>query len=68
MNTRLTLQPVCKLCGAVRILEPCQSGGYRCVVTCSHKGQTCLYEPITCQEAYCNRCQIHKVHRGEAKE
>lgn len=41
-----------------------ESGVCQRVVTCSHKGQTCLHEPITCQEAFCNRCQIYKVHGG----
>ena len=30
----------------------------------NHKGQSCLYKPIICQEGYCQDCQIYQDYQG----
>lgn len=33
----------------------------------NHKGEACWIKPITCQEGYCNDCQIYLDYQGHER-
>ena len=37
------------------------------IQTESLKGHACLYKPITCQEGWCNDCQIYLDYLGQQR-
>jgi hypothetical protein len=34
----------------------------------NHKGQTCIYKPVLCQEGYCDDCYIAHICREDTPE
>ena len=33
-----------------------------------HKGSFCIFSNVFCQEGYCSRCEIAKIHQGMSRQ